>query len=304
MLAVCTASVWPQGAVAVPGASAVSATSATSGTAAVEAIDDRGVRVRLARPPRRIVSLLPSLTELVCELGACGRLVGVDSYSNWPASVQSLPHLGGLDDAQIEAIVALKPDLVLLAGSTRAAARLQALGLNVAALEPRTLADVRRVAGQVALLLGPGVAAGDAAEALLRRIEQGLQKVASRVPAGLRGTSVYFEVSAAPYAAGESSFIGELLTRLGLVNVVPASLGPFPLLNLEFVVRADPQLIMLADRSGTALRLRPGWERIRAVREGRVCQFTPEEGDVLVRPGPRMAEAAGLMLRCLQRQPQ
>ncbi|RYY50480.1 MAG: ABC transporter substrate-binding protein, partial [Comamonadaceae bacterium] len=75
--------------------------------------DDRGVTVDLKSPPRRVVTLLPSLTETVCELGACDRLVGVDDYSNWPAAVQRLPHVGGLDDAQVERIVALKPDVVL-----------------------------------------------------------------------------------------------------------------------------------------------------------------------------------------------
>ncbi|RYF62016.1 MAG: ABC transporter substrate-binding protein, partial [Comamonadaceae bacterium] len=74
--------------------------------------DDRGVAVRLAQPPQRIVSMLPSLTETVCELGACGRLVGVDRYSNWPGRVRTLPQVGGGLDPNVEAIVALKPDLV------------------------------------------------------------------------------------------------------------------------------------------------------------------------------------------------
>jgi iron complex transport system substrate-binding protein len=111
---------------------------------------------------------------------------------------------------------------------------------------------------------------------------------------------VYFEVNPAPYAAGESSFIGETLTRLGVRNVVPASLGPFPKLNPEFVVRANPDLILLSERGSSGLAERPGWRTIRAVREQRVCVFTAAEGDVLVRPGPRMAEAAQLMARCLR----
>ena len=74
----------------------------------------------VAAPPQRIVSLVPGLTESVCALGACARLVGTDRYSNWPASVAALPKLGGLDDAQVERIAALKPDLVLIAPSARA----------------------------------------------------------------------------------------------------------------------------------------------------------------------------------------
>jgi ABC-type hemin transport system substrate-binding protein len=80
--------------------------------------------------------------------------VGVDRYSNWPASMASLPRVGGGLDPSIEAVVALKPDLVLLATSTRAAARLEALGIKVVALEPRNMADVRRVLAQVGRALG------------------------------------------------------------------------------------------------------------------------------------------------------
>lgn len=263
--------------------------------ATVQVTDDRGARITFDRPPQRIVTLLPSLTELVCALQACARLVGVDTFSNWPASVTALPRVGGLDDANIEAIVALRPDLVLAAQSTRAVPRLEALGLRVVALEPRSFADLQRVLGVLAPVLG----ARDAAT-VWREIDQGVTAAARELPPALRGTRVYFEVNSAPYAASESSFIGELLARIGVVNVVPGSLGPFPKLNPEFVVRADPQVIMVSDRQAASLRTRPGWDRIRAVRDGRLCLFTPRQGDALVRPGPRMPEAAALMVRCLQ----
>ena len=100
---------------------------------------------RCPATPHRIVSILPSLTEAVCELGHCGRLVGVDRYSNFPASLQKLPQVGGGLDPNIEAIVALKPDVVLMAKSSRAGERLEALGLKVVALEPKTHADVQRL---------------------------------------------------------------------------------------------------------------------------------------------------------------
>jgi iron complex transport system substrate-binding protein len=261
----------------------------------VTVVDDRGVEVSLPKPPQRIVSLLPSLTEMVCELGACDRLVGVDNYSNWPAAVHKLPHVGGLEDASIESIVSLQPDVVLLSVSSRAMARLEGLGLKAIALEPKTLADVHRVIGKVGQILEvPG------APVLWERIDNGVNLAAKSLPAALRGTTVYFEVNSGPYAASESSFIGEMLARIGAANVVPGKLGPFPKLNPEFVVRADPQVIMISDRNAQALKDRPGWSRIRAIRDRRVCMFTPAQGDVLVRPGPRMAEAAHLMVQCLQ----
>ena len=262
--------------------------------AAVQITDDAGVVVHFERSPQRIVSLLPSLAETVCELGHCARLVGVDRYTNYPASLQKLPQVGGGLDPNIEAIVALKPDVVLMAKSSRAAERLEALGIKVMALEPKTYADVQRVT----LKLGQLLAVPDA-QRVWRAMDAGVAAAAQSLPAQVRGTRVYFEVNQGPYAASEASFIGETLTRLGLKNIVPGTLGPFPKLNPEFIVRANPDLIMVGQDSADGMAQRPGWPSIRAVRDRRVCVFPTDQADVLVRPGPRMAEAARLMAQCL-----
>ena len=268
---------------------------------AFQLTDERGVISTFAQPPQRIVSLLPSLTESICALGQCQRLVGVDRYSNFPVAVQRLPSVGGGLDPNIEGIVALRPDVVLLATSSRAASRLESLGIKVVALEPKSHDDVRRVLQALGLLLGqPDTPGGEsAAMQLWREIDAGVLAAAQSLSPGARNTRVYFEVGRGPYAAGESSFIGQTLSRLGVKNIVPASLGPFPLLNPEFVVRANPDLIMITGRSPSSLSY-PGWAGIRAIREQRLCSFNEKEGDVLVRPGPRMAEAARLMATCLE----
>lgn len=270
---------------------------ATPWAFAFDVKDDRGVTVTFAQSPQRIVSLLPSLTESVCALDQCQRLVGVDRYSNYPEGVTRLPQLGGGLDPNIEAIVALKPDVVLLATSSRASARLEALGLKVVALETKSHADVRRVLGVVGQLLA--VPADVGADRLWRVIDAAVSAAAQSLPPHVKNTRVYFEVSRGPYAAGESSFIGETLTRLGVKNVVPAALGPFPRLNPEFVVRTNPDLIMIGNRTMQTLVPYPGWDSIRAVREKRLCVFGPGDADIVVRPGPRMAEAARLMAACL-----
>lgn len=265
---------------------------------AATVVDDRGVAVTLPGAPQRVITMLPSLAEMVCELGACGRLVGVDSFSDWPDSVRRLPRVGGVADANIERIVALDPDLVLLSATSPAIGRLQGLGVPVFGVELKTLADVQRSVHSIGRVLEvPG------ATALWQRIEAGLAREAQALPAHARGATVYFEVSAGPYAAGEASHIGELLARLGAVNIVPASLGSVPKLNPEFVVRADPQVIMLAADGDGPLAARPGWNRIRAVREGRICRFTPAESNVVSRPGPRLVEAAQILARCLRGAP-
>jgi len=277
-------------------AAALLLTAVLAQAAPISLKDDRGSTITLPDVPKRIVSLLPSLTETVCELGECARLVGTDRFSNHPASARALPKLGGLDDTSIEALVALKPDVVLVSLSSRLMDRLEALGIKVVALEPKNLTDVQRVLGKIALLLGKP----DDARRIWNRIDGAITQTATQLPPAARSLSVYYEVDSAPYAAGASSFIGEILARLGGRNIVPAELGPFPKLNPEFVVRADPQVIMVGQRSAPGLPQRPGWSGIRAVKTQKVCVWVPAESDVLVRPGPRMAEAAALMARCLR----
>lgn len=272
---------------------------ATAQGPAWTAVDDRGRVLRLPRVPQRIVSLLPSLTETVCALQHCASLVAVDRYSNHPVQVQSLRQVGGGLDPQIESIVALQPDLVLVAGSSRVADRLESLGLAVAVFEPQTHADVRRTLLQVGALLGEATRA----QALWSGIEAGLQVAAGLVPVHAQGARVYIEVNQGPYGAGDASFIGETLRRLGARNILGAELGPFPKVNPEHVVRADPDLIMGAASDLAALRQRPGWAGMRALREARLCGFTPAQSDTIVRPGPRLAEGARSMARCLQALP-
>ncbi|MDO8772493.1 MAG: helical backbone metal receptor [Burkholderiaceae bacterium] len=271
---------------------------AVAQTKTIQVTDDRGVVVRFSQTPQRIVSLLPSLSESVCELGQCQRLVGVDRYSNWPVSLTKLPQVGGGLDPNIEAVVALKPDVVLMATSSRASERLEALGIKVVALEPKSHADVQRVLIKVGQVLDIPEEAG--AKRIWRFIDAGVSAAAQSIPAKARGARVYFEVNRAPYAAGETSFMGETLTRLGAKNIIPRSLGPFPKINPEFVVRADPDVIMVGLRNAAGMELRPGWAGMRALREKRLCVFSIEDSDVLVRPGPRMAEAARIMASCLQ----
>jgi iron complex transport system substrate-binding protein len=256
--------------------------------------DDRGVTVTLNGVPQRMVSILPSLTESVCELGHCARLVGVDRYSNYPESVQKLPKVGGGIDPNVEAIVALRPDVVLAAKSSRVAERLEALGIKVVVLEPKSHADVQRVL----LKLGQLLEVADT-QRVWRAIDAGVAAAGQSIPRGLLGAKVYFEVNPGPYAAGESSFIGETLKRLGAQNIVTSDLGPFPKLNPEFIVRANPDVILIGQRSADGLQQRPGWQGIRALREQRVCIFPSDEADALIRPGPRMAEGARLMAKCL-----
>lgn len=257
--------------------------------------DDLGREHRFDTPPQRIVTLLPSLTESLAVLGGGPRIVGVDRYSNWPASLAALPRLGGLDDALIEAIATLRPDVVLASTSARSIDRLEALGFKVLRLKSETHADVRRTLSLLAQLLGTP----EEGERVWARLQREIAAASQRVPTALRGQRVYFEIGGGPYAAGRSSFIGETLAALGMDNIVPADLGPFPKLNPEYVVRARPEVVMGAAREQAALMARPGWVTLPALAQRRLCGFDTPRYEMLIRPGPRMGEAAGVMADCL-----
>ena len=255
--------------------------------------------LRFEESPRRIVSLLPSLTESVCELGECARLVATDIYSNWPESVQNLPKTGGLEDVQIEQVVRAKPDVVLLAHAPRVLDHLRSLGIVTFEFNARTYQDIATNVTTLGVLLG----VPQRAASLNAQIEQSVAQVAAetRQRLGARSPLVYYEVDPGPYGAGPDSFIGVELSRLGARNILTPDMGLFPKLNPEYVVRANPNVIMISPKEAANLVNRPGWSEIRAVREQRVCSFAPEERDTIVRPGPRISEGLKALSDCLVR---
>jgi iron complex transport system substrate-binding protein len=265
-----------------------------AGAAGLSVTDDRGKAQLFDKTPQRIVSVLPSLTESVCALGACDKLVGVDRYSNWPASVKKLAQVGGGLDLNIEAIVRLKPDVVLAATSSRAGERLQALGIKVLMFEPSSHEQVRNTMKQLDALLGT-----QRADAVWAQVEKDVMEARNLLPASARGATVYFEVDRTPYAAGEASFIGQTLSKLGLQNIVGKSLGAFPKINPEFVVQQQPDVIVLSERHAAELPQRPGWRQLRALQNKAVCELTASDGDLVVRSGPRLGEGAKVLSACI-----
>lgn len=251
-----------------------------------------------AQPVSRIVTLAPSLTEAVCALGRCAQLVGTDRYSTWPTSVLALPKVGGLEDAQIERIVTLRPNLVLLGPRSRAGERLQALGVPVMTLDARTHADLKRMLVKLGDTLGEPARATE----LIARLDADLDTAAARMPAALRGRTVYVEVGTNS-AASDKSFIGETVAKLGLVNVVGGELGLFPRINPELLLRRPPDLIIGPRATLANLADRPGWSSLPAVRQQQLCLLDADRMDLLSRPGPRLGEAAQMLAECLKALP-
>ena len=264
----------------------------------VTVVDDLGREVTLERAPTRVVTMIPSHTETVCAIAGCDLLVGVDQFSNHPSEVADLPSLGSGFSPNVEAIVALEPDLVLVDEYSGLAEALTPFGIPVFAGTPQTLADTYQLFATIGLLLD----AEDAAALVAGRVRGQIAGVAERV-AGAPAPAVYYELDATPYSVGPGSFLGQMIAAAGGDNIVPAELGDFPQLDPEFVVAQDPDIVLLADapygESLATLRERPGWSSIDAVADGAVIEMTQAEVDLLNRAGPRLGDAILLLARWL-----
>ncbi len=242
--------------------------------------------------PRRVVSLAPSLTDTVLALGEGARLVGVTRYDDAP-EVRSLPRVGGFLDPSPEAVLALRPDLVLWltdGGAFQAVKRIADLGVPVRAIPVVTVADVLACARLTAQALG-NPAAG---ERLARSLEEAVASAARRAR-GLPRVRVLMVIGRDPLVvAGPGSYPDALLSLVGGVNVAEGG-RPWPVYSLEKAAAANPDLVVDA----AVLEPAEGIARlsaIPAVRAGRVARL---RNDDALRPGPRLPAALADLLAAL-----
>ena len=280
------------------------APSSYAGGSPVSAVDDAGRTVRLDRPARRIVSLLPAGSETLMAMGAGDLLVGRTRYDTDPA-VAHLPSVGGGLDPSLEALVALDPDLVIAwepaGGRSAIRARLEEMGIAVFSIQTRDTADIFSNVESLGRLTGR---AGAAAR-LASRMRAELDSVRHAVPPGPRPTVLFVVAVDPPMVAGLDNFIAELIGVAGgePLDIAGPARGLSPQVSLEELIRRQPDVVILPvgdDPSMTAERLssEPGWSALRAVREGRVVEVP---ADLVNRPGPRIGEMARVLRAAMDR---
>ncbi len=263
-----------------------------AGGAAVSATDDLGRTVTLERPATRIVALVPSVTETVVALGAGDRLVARTDYDTSP-EVAHLPSVGGGLDPSIEALLSLRPDLVVAWAQDRTPElreRLGGFGIPVFAVSTQDTADVFANIERMGALIGED----PEARALSARIRGELEEVRRSVE-GREAPRVFYAVGTEPpMTAGPETFVIQLLELAGGRTIFPEVGSHWPVVSLEAIVRRQPEVIVLpvgdhSDRRARHLAGRPGWREMEAVRAGRVVEVPV---DLMNRPGPHIAEAA------------
>ena len=250
-----------------------------------------------AQGPERVVSLLPSTSELVCRLGACNRLVGIDRHSNHPDAVNALPRVGSLGAWSLETLVRLRPDVVFIPRDPQLALRLKSLGLTHRVVDPQTLPDVQQSFIEVAESLGLGAGAG---QALWQELQHEIQLTRQALPSSVRGQRLYLEVDSSGVVAGPTSYLSQLIESMGLSNAMDQFQTAYPQVSPESVLRAQPDWVILLTEATHPVTQRPGWSQLKAVQQGRVCTFRAPELNVIVRPGPRLDQAVRLLADCVQ----
>jgi iron complex transport system substrate-binding protein len=270
--------------------------------------DDAGRSVTLAAAPKRIVSLAPSNTEIVCALGACDELTGVTDFDDYPASVKAVAHVVIQAKVDAEKVLAARPDLVIAAGNgltpEASIKQLTDLGLQVMTLYPRDLAGVYHDMD----LVGRALGVPERAQSTIADMQRRVKAVTDVVAAAPRPVTFY-EVSVfegSIYTAGKDSFLSSLISLAGGDPVTgDAQSGA---IQLENLISADPQLILLGDASYdptlatrakalATVRARSGWEKLSAVRTGMVLPYTDDV--VTTRPGPRIVDGLEALARAI-----
>lgn len=244
--------------------------------------------VTLPEQPKRIVSLSPTATETLYEIGAGDRVVAVDKYSNYPERAPQT-RMSGLN-VTAGSLAEYKPDLVVAPDSaTELAKGLRAIDIpTLLTPAPSNLDTAYR---QIEAL-GRATGHSDRARELTGRMQAEIKKIIADTPEPQRPLTYYHEVSPGYYTATSRSFVGSVYELFGLKNVADAAGGKFPQLSEERILQADPELVFLADVKGgqvtaESVAARPGWSTLTAVRRGHVFELND---DIASRWGPRVVE--------------
>lgn len=247
-----------------------------------------------AGPGLRVVSLVPSVTEIVYAVGAEKALVGNTNQEDFPEAAKDVYKVGDFINPDLERIVALKPGLVFLTLPIhrQLLEKLTEMKIPVYVSRPADIPAVFKEIDTVARLLGRKTAGESLVATMRRRLDS--------IPAFADTPRVYIEISGTPLmTAGGGTFINELLLRAGGRNIFAASIQEYPVVDPEVVVKADPQVILLLhpDMSARDVAGRVGWGGISAVRNGRIYDKLDE--DLLFRPGPRIVDGIVLLAKFL-----
>ena len=262
--------------------------------------DMQGREVVLARPPQRIVSLVPSATEMIFALGGEARLVGRTDFCDHPPDAQATPSVGGMINPNLETIVTLKPDLVIVTSSGNREETFKQLGrlrIPVYQVAAERIAEVKDVARRLGTLTGREAAVGP----LLERIDRRVAAVREAVKPFGRPRVLYVLWPDPLIVPGSRSLVTELIGIAGGESITAADADDYPRYSLEAAVARSPEIIVLANHGsrGSGPIAMDRWKRLTslpAIKSGRIHSV---DGNLMHRYGPRVLEGLESLARVL-----
>jgi iron complex transport system substrate-binding protein len=284
-------------------AATTAAVTTTAAAFPLEVKDDAGRSVKITKAAAKIVSLAPSNTEILYALGLGNKVVGVDTFSNYPADANTKEKVGGFSDINLEKVIGLSPDLVL-ATSLHAKTVVPALeqrNLTVLVMQPKDLAGVV----ENIRLVGKATGVPDKGEAEAKNFQTRLDKVIAKVNTASQKPTVFYDLGDL-YTVAPGSYLDDMISKAGGKNIVPAGPNPYPQLTNEAIIATDPQVLIFSsgeagfvkDEAGaiSVANGRPGWDKLSALKNKRIRIV---DADLTNRPGPRAVDGLEAIAKAL-----
>ncbi len=257
-----------------------------SGAGDITITDDLGQRISVTNPPRKIVSLTPNTTEIICYLGLRDKLIGRSNYCNYPPEVKEVTSVGDPLTLSVEKILEMQPDLVVANRMipVEIIDKMKSLGLNVAAFDPLSVDGVIDTIDRIAMICNVPSKSDE------------LKKELDFYKKESTGKTVYIEIwNDPPTTYGKNTFGSDMVKWVGATNIGDSMEGSYPVTTNEALLALNPDIVLIPTFNSKAVddfKIRPGFDAMKAVKDGRVYAVNE---DVMSRPGPRVIDAIKLL---------
>lgn len=274
-------------------------TEPTSGDAAafpLTVTDSSGRNVTFDKMPEKLVSAVPSNTEIIYALGKGDQLVGVSVYCNYPEEALSVNKIGDYNGPNLELIIDAKPDVFFAAWlSEEVLAQLEGAGIPVLLINPTNIEETYQSIQDIGNVIGSSQEAEELIESLRAKQENIMQ-----ITKGYQAKTVFYEIWHDPLmTVGPGSFINELITMSNGINIAQDAESAYPEYSLELLISKNPQVYMTSDdgfKTPEDIFGRAGYENIEAIRNGQVFMLHP---DITSRPGPRIIDGLEMIAKAI-----
>ncbi len=274
----------------------------------VSITDDTGYILNMTAYPERIVSLAPSNTQVLFEIGAGDKVVGVTDYDKYPYNFTAwieagnMTSIGNYYQPAVEPIVALNPDLVLASlGSIDAADQLRTMGYNVLILTPTNLEGIMKNI----ITVGKATNHETEATALVNNMQERIDAVVNSVKQATTRPKVYHEIWSDPYmSVGKGTFVDDAIKLAGGQNIFENATDVYPVISSEAVIEQNPDIIVFPSQMGVesfwgdfqTVANRPGWNSVNAVENNKMYAVN---GDIIDEPGPRQVDSLEILAKII-----